>query len=87
MRDALILNFRDWITVTSQTMRLEWPYPLDESIELDQATGYRRLTARFEEFAKDPEHWTFDRELLKVFPELDGKLSLRDDAVSRRESR
>ena len=87
MRDALITNFRDWITITSRTMYLEWPHSLEECVEIDQATGCRRLARRFEEFAMNPEHWTFDKEVLKVFPELEGKLLLRDDALSSRTSR
>ena len=87
MRDALISNFRDWISITSETMHLEWPHAIEDSVEIDQATGCRRLTAKFEDFAKDPDHWTFDKDVLKVFPELDGKLSLRDDAFSSRESK
>ena len=87
MRDALIFNFRDWITIAGETMQLDWPYPLEECIELDQRTGCRRLTARFEEFAKNPENWTFDRDVLRVFPELEGKLSLRDDTLSNRDAR
>ena len=68
-------------------MHLEWPHRVEESVEIDQQSGCRKLTAKFEEFAKDPDHWTFDRDVLKVFPELEGKLSLRDDVLSSRSSR
>ncbi|GAB7347559.1 hypothetical protein MBLNU459_g4449t1 [Dothideomycetes sp. NU459] len=80
IRDAQMRAYnRDWLMLENQTKAapsVNWPHTLAEAITADPVSGRSRLTPEFERHALDPENWTFKKDILDVFPELD-KLGAR----------
>ena len=62
----------------SQFMQLQWPYGRDRCVEIDSTSGCRRLTKQFEECVKNPDNWSWSKDVLKVFPEVKGKVRIRE---------
>ena len=55
-----------------------WPYTLEDAIETDLDIGHRKLTRVFEEYVSDFNHWTVGRRFLDTFPELEGRIKIKE---------
>lgn len=77
IRDAVCRRPRDFITPSVGTS-MNWPKRLDQAIELDPISGSMHITKEFEQHGLDMDNWTYSTAFLKTFPELEGKLRVRD---------
>ncbi|MCJ1311194.1 hypothetical protein MMC25_004865 [Agyrium rufum] len=77
-RDAVMDRLRDWITPMSLSTRCNWPYSVEEAVKRDPSTGLMKITDRFEEVVINPENWSWDRSVLVTFPEVEGKVRIRE---------
>ena len=57
---------------------LDWPYTMEEAVEIDQTDMAYRLTPLFEAFAANRENWSVKRVVTDVFPELIGRIRVVD---------
>lgn len=79
VRDALIIKMRDYLnSMIDAGISCNWPYSLDECFETDKDTGHIKLTRFFEEYVSDYDHWTVGRQFLDTFPELEGKIHIKE---------
>jgi hypothetical protein len=79
VRDTLIVRMRDFVSsMLTAGVSCNWPYTLDECFETDEVTGQRKLTKVFEEYVSDFDHWTVGSQFLDTFPELEGKVHIKE---------
>ena len=78
VRDALVHHFRDHVSILEGMVWLDWPYTMEDAVELDQTDMAYRLTPLFEAFAANRENWSVKRIVVDVFPELTGKIRVMD---------
>ncbi|KAI9708987.1 MAG: hypothetical protein M1828_002568 [Chrysothrix sp. TS-e1954] len=78
VRDALVHHFRDHVTIMEGVVFLNWPYTLDEAVEIDQTDLAYKLTPMFEAFSANRENWSVNRVVVDVFPELTGRVRVED---------
>jgi hypothetical protein len=84
VRDALIVRMRDFVSsMIAAGVSCNWPYSLNECFETDEDTGHRKLTRVFEEYVSDFDHWTVGSRFLDIFPELEGKIHIREPDAPR----
>jgi hypothetical protein len=70
---------RDFVSsMITAGVSCNWPYSLDECFETDEDTGQRKLTRVFEEYVSDFDHWTIGCRFLDTFPELEGKIHIKE---------
>ena len=79
VRDALIIRMRDFVSsMIAAGVSCNWPYALDECFETDEGTGQKKLTRVFEQHVADFDHWTVGSRFLDTFPELKGKVHIKE---------
>ena len=79
VRDALIDKMQDVVDLMiDSNVNCNWPYPLSSCIEIDSATGHRKLTHLFEKHVAVLENWTLNATFLNIFPELEGRIGIND---------
>ena len=57
---------------------VNWPHTMKEAIEQNRATGATRLTQRFVDHVMNYDNWSVEASLLKIFPEIAGRIRIHD---------
>jgi len=79
MRDMLCNKLQDWMSQITQTgVSCNWPFTMDEVLEIDAATGSTRVSMFFGEHVSKCENWSFNSNALILYPALDGKVRIED---------
>jgi hypothetical protein len=79
MRDMLCLRLQDWITPLTQVgLSCNWPLTMDEAIDTDPATGSVKVSKVFGDHVSRPENWSLNSYALSLYPELEGKVRIKD---------
>ena len=77
MREALLEEYRDWLT-PMMGLTLEWPYSMAQAVDVNPYTSCMCLTRSFERHVTEPANWVFtEAAVLDAFPELAGKVRVR----------
>ncbi|KAF2152164.1 hypothetical protein K461DRAFT_322251 [Myriangium duriaei CBS 260.36] len=74
LREALLIRYRDWIScgsTKSGALKLDWPHPIGEAVQISPITQRRILTKHFMEYAQNPAHWTLHESVRGLFPEVE----------------
>jgi hypothetical protein len=79
MRDLLCHRLQDWVTPTTQTgLSCNWPLSIDEALDIDLVTGSIKVSKIFGEHVSRCENWSFNSYALTLYPELEGKVRIKD---------
>ncbi|KAK5045468.1 hypothetical protein LTR84_009332 [Exophiala bonariae] len=77
LRDAVCRRPRDFLS-SAHGISLNWPKPLNQAVEVHPTNGSLYLTEEFKLHGSDLNNWTYSTDFLLVFPELQGKVRVRD---------
>lgn len=66
-----------WVEHIAPKIDLARGFTVDEALYVDPSTGHFRLNPTFRQYIEDVEHWTLDRTVADLIPQVRGHIRLR----------